>query len=415
MESIPENPPEDIDPYTTLNLTPSASPLDVKAAYRKLALRHHPDKVSPSERISAHSMFQRIAFAYAILSSPSRRTLYDNTGSTSGTLAAADDDDFNWLSFFRTQYSSLSASAINDFSASYKQSDEERKDVLTAYAKYEGKMGKVYDEVMLSNPLVDENRFRGIIDGAVQTGEVEGYHAYVNETRKSKDARMKKARREAEEAAEVARVNEKYQSIFGGDGSGGRPICGKAAAAGEVDTNGMKGENKERKLRKADYEGRGEISDLAAIIQSRDKARSADFFDKLEAKYANASITGKAKKRKAEKEPDEEAFEKTKTRMAKAKAERDKKEKANSRAAKGRPAKRTMSDDVAKEEDAQCVDIDLEDATDSDEDDPESDDIEEDSEEKEVKLKRRPQKLMAQKAAAPVAKKRTIGRGRVRN
>ncbi|KAL9005541.1 MAG: hypothetical protein Q9188_001702 [Gyalolechia gomerana] len=409
MEDTPENPPEDIDPYATLNLTPSASPSDIKTAYKKFALRHHPDKVPPSERTTAHSTFQRIALAYAILSSSHRRNLYDNTGSISEALAA-NDDDFDWLSFFRTQYSSLSASALNNFSSSYKQSDEERKDVLTAYTKHEGKMGKVYEEVMLSNPLEDEIRFREIIDGAVQTGEVEGYHAYVNETKKSKDGRMKKARREAEQAEQAARANEKYQSIFGGDGKGGRPMSGEAAAAGELDANAKKRENK-KKARKADYEGKGDIGDLAAMIQSRNKARAADFFDKLEAKYAGASTTGKGKKRKAEEEPDDEAFEKTKARMAKAKAERDKKGEVNSRAAKGRTAKRTVIDEVA-EEDEQDGDIDLENATDGDEDESESDVAEEDSEEEDVKPNRKTQKGRAKKAAAPVAKKRTTGRRR---
>ncbi|KAL8945225.1 MAG: hypothetical protein Q9211_000235 [Gyalolechia sp. 1 TL-2023] len=410
MDDIPKNPPEDIEPYTALNLTPSASPADIKTAYKKLALRHHPDKVPPSERITAHSTFQHIAFAYAILSSPHRRTLYDNTGSTSETLAA-DDDDFDWLSFFRTQYSSLSASALNDFSSSYKKSDEERKDVLTAYKKYEGMMGKVYEEVMLSNPLEDEIRFRDIIDGAIQAGDVEAYHAYVNETKKSKDTRMKKARREAEEARAAAKANAKYQSIFGGDGNGGRHVDSEAAAAGKVNTNGMKGENN-KKARKADYVGKGDISDLAAMIQSRNKARSADFFGKLEAKYGGASTTGKGKKRTAEEEPDEDAFEKTRAKMAKAKAERNKNREVNSRTAKGRTAKRTVSDDVVEEEDDHDGDIDLEHTTDGD--GSESDVAQDDSEEEEDEPKGRAQRGRAKKAAASVAKKRTTGRGRAR-
>ncbi|KAL8899807.1 MAG: hypothetical protein Q9207_006006 [Kuettlingeria erythrocarpa] len=129
MENIPETPPKDIDPYAALNLTPSASAADIKTAYKKLALKHHPDKAPPSEKSAAHSTFQTIAFAYAILSSPHRRTLYDTTGSTSETLSSS-SEDFNWLSFFRAQYSALSASVLTSFSTSYKASAKEREDVL---------------------------------------------------------------------------------------------------------------------------------------------------------------------------------------------------------------------------------------------------------------------------------------------
>ncbi|KAL8720479.1 MAG: hypothetical protein Q9225_002667 [Loekoesia sp. 1 TL-2023] len=412
MEDGLETPPKDIDPYTTLNLPPSASASDIKTAYKKLALRHHPDKASPSEKVTAHSTFQRIAFAYAILSSPHRRTLYDTTGSTSETLAA-DNDDFDWLSFFRTQYSSLSASALNDFSASYKNSEEERKDVLASYTKHGGKMGKLYEEVMLSNPLEDETRFQKIVDEAIKNGEVEAHGAYVNETKKSKDTRMKKAKREAEEAEKEARANAKYQSIFGGDGKGGRPVDGEAPGADEEDVNGVGG--KSRKTgKKADYEGKGDISDLAAMIQSRNKARSDNFFDKLEAKYTGTSATGTRKKRKVETEPDEEAFEKNRAKMAKGEAERNKTREVNAKRAKGRKTKVTTKDEGDAEEEEQEGDVDLEKETDGDEDESEPDDAEEGSEEEKVKPKRKAQTGKSKKATAPKAKQKTRGRGRAR-
>ncbi len=39
-----EHRPKPIDPYVTLHLLPSAPPEVVKAAYRALAMKHHPDK-----------------------------------------------------------------------------------------------------------------------------------------------------------------------------------------------------------------------------------------------------------------------------------------------------------------------------------------------------------------------------------
>ncbi|KAL8839784.1 MAG: hypothetical protein Q9170_001595 [Blastenia crenularia] len=443
MEDIPDTPPDDIDPYATLNLDSSANASDIKTAYKKLALRHHPgnrhhpffqtallysptqlafsvnlvdlhhkfltDKAPPSEKSTAHGAFQKVAFAYAILSSPRRRNLYNTTGSTSETLAA-DDDDFDWLSFFRNQYSSLSASTIKDFSTSYKHSDEERKDVLAAYTKYEGKMAKVYEEVMLSDPLEDEARFRELIDQALEKGEAEAYDAYVNETKKSKDARMKKARREAADAEKVARADAKYQSIFGGDGKGGRNINGVSTSAAEGDANGANG--KEKKVRKADYKGKGDVSDLAAMIQSRQQARSNDFFDKMEAKYADVPATGKGKKRKAEDEPSEEAFERNAAKMAKARGHLDIKGRVNGRATKGRKAEPTAIDEKEDEEE-QDEEIDLEKETDGNEEISEDNNAEEDSQE-EIKPKGKAPKGKPKKAKAPAAKKKTRARGGTR-
>lgn len=268
-------------------------------------------------------------------------------------------------------------------------------------------MAKVYEEVMLSNPLEDEDRFREVIGEAIEKGEVQAYDSYVKESKKSKDARMRKARKEAEDAEKEAMSNKRYQSIFGGDGKGGRDIINGSAAAAEDDTPQANGAASSSKTKKASGE-KGDISDLAAMIQSRQQSRSDKFFDKLEAKYVGDS---KGKKRKAVEEPDEEAFEKTKAKMAKGKVERAARgEQANGKAGKGtRKASRVVGrveDDDATAEEEEEEDIDLEKGSDGEEEEEESEVAEEESEEevKEVKPKRRgAQKGKPKKTAAPPA------------
>ena len=65
--------------YTTLSLTPSASAEEIRKAYRKLALKHHPDKhasKTDAQKEEASKDFQRIGFAYAVLSDEGKRKRY---------------------------------------------------------------------------------------------------------------------------------------------------------------------------------------------------------------------------------------------------------------------------------------------------------------------------------------------------
>jgi len=70
------------DYYELLNVQRSASDDQIKRAYRKLALKYHPDKVkgTDSEKEQAAKMFAEINSAYEVLSDPEKRKIYDRYG-----------------------------------------------------------------------------------------------------------------------------------------------------------------------------------------------------------------------------------------------------------------------------------------------------------------------------------------------
>ena len=251
------------------------------------------DKVQPEARGTAHTKFQEIAFAYAILSDERRRKRYDTTGNTSESLDI-DGDDFSWSDFFRAQWAdAVTAQKLNNFKDTYQNSDEERHDVLAAYRSSKGKLNQVFKTVMLSNPLDDEERFRSYIDQAIKDGELEAYDTYMKETQKSKDQRHVNARKEGAEAENHAKKLGVYESLFGdGDAKSGKRCCKKDGGQG-----------------------------LAEMIQQRQQGRAATFLDDLEAKYAGGK-RGAAKSRNGEKrkveEPPEDAFQKNRQKKRKA-------------------------------------------------------------------------------------------------
>lgn len=251
-----------------------------------------PDKVHASQKASATTAFQTIALAYAVLFSSTRRAHYDRTGSTSEVFSSS--DDFSWSSFYRTQYEDVvSESAIEAFAVKYKNSQEERDDILAAYGKGKGNMDVVYESVMLSDVVEDDERFRAIIEEAIKGEEIKAYKKFTNESEGSKQKRAKAAKAEADEAMEYAEELGIKDKLFGG----------KAGESGNKD-DGQEG--------------------LKALILKRKQDRQEhgdSFLDRLEAKYAGKEKKekpkgkGKTSRAAVEDEPDEESFQKAAARL----------------------------------------------------------------------------------------------------
>ncbi|TRY94847.1 hypothetical protein DNTS_025187 [Danionella cerebrum] len=90
-----------VDYYGVLGVPRNASPDDIKRAYRKLALRWHPDK-NPDSKDEAEKKFKEIAEAYEVLSDKSKRDAYDRYGKAEMPSSGSGDpfpDDFPGFTF----------------------------------------------------------------------------------------------------------------------------------------------------------------------------------------------------------------------------------------------------------------------------------------------------------------------------
>ena len=68
------------DYYEVLGLQKNATSQEIKKKYRSYALKYHPDRVAPEEKKGAEERFKEISEAYAVLSDPKKRELYDQHG-----------------------------------------------------------------------------------------------------------------------------------------------------------------------------------------------------------------------------------------------------------------------------------------------------------------------------------------------
>jgi len=99
------------DYYKILGVSKTASTDEIKKAYRKLALKYHPDKNKGNK--DAEAKFKEISEAYEVLKDSENRSKYDNLGSSYNRYrrTGGRGSDFNW-----NDWSSASGERVGDVS-----------------------------------------------------------------------------------------------------------------------------------------------------------------------------------------------------------------------------------------------------------------------------------------------------------
>ncbi|CAK9197262.1 unnamed protein product [Sphagnum troendelagicum] len=94
------------DPYEVLEVPRDATEQQIKNAYRKLALKYHPDK--NTARPDAAEKFKEVAYSYSILCDPEKRERYDAAGFEAVDLEGMDMElDLSNLGTINTVFAAL--------------------------------------------------------------------------------------------------------------------------------------------------------------------------------------------------------------------------------------------------------------------------------------------------------------------
>lgn len=111
------------DYYEVLGVSKTATEDEIKKAYRKLAVKYHPDK-NPGDK-EAEKKFQEISEAYDTLSDKSKRAAYDNYGASS----TSNSHSYQWRNPFSGYSDSYRRSPFSD--------DPDLDEILRNFNKYQ--------------------------------------------------------------------------------------------------------------------------------------------------------------------------------------------------------------------------------------------------------------------------------------
>lgn len=175
-----------VDLYEIFQINQNANDDIINKKYKKLSLKYHPDKCKEKDLLEYNTrMFQAISKVHKILSNPNQRDYFDKTGEIDENacdilFGNGANTVEQWQEYWRALFPKINIDSIIKFENEYKNSLEERKDLINFYTKYRGNMDLIMDNIMCAT-IDDEDRFRDILLEEIEIGTVKKFNLFINE------------------------------------------------------------------------------------------------------------------------------------------------------------------------------------------------------------------------------------------
>ncbi|CAH8532395.1 unnamed protein product [Schistosoma bovis] len=190
--------------YEVLGVTKKCDKTELRKAFYKLSLLHHPDRHDSDSKSEATKRFQVLSRVYSYMEDDEKRKVYDETG-------VIDEDDEitgksydDWVKYWQLLFPKITTAQIDDYCKKYKGSEQETEDLIKIYNRSKGDMDIIMESLMLTS-YRDESRVRGLIDKLISSGKIDAYTKYTHE-------RPEKAKRRAKRALEEEKLFAKEQN-----------------------------------------------------------------------------------------------------------------------------------------------------------------------------------------------------------
>ncbi|KAI5189756.1 DnaJ-like protein subfamily C member 9 [Nematocida sp. AWRm77] len=157
-----------------LGVSLSSSEEEVKSAFKRLAMKRHPDRPGGTKED-----FIKLSEAYDVLKK-------------------------------REGKQPITKSMFDQFRDVYQGSSEEKEELVSLYTKHRGNMAKVVDSMLLGEDE-EESRYRAILGKEIEAGRVKEYPAYKKLLMKN-TRRQKKREKEAREAEDLSKMLEQNRA-----------------------------------------------------------------------------------------------------------------------------------------------------------------------------------------------------------
>ncbi|GMH70250.1 hypothetical protein TrST_g12433 [Triparma strigata] len=277
-----------LDLYEALGIKKTATESEIKKAYHKLALKHHPDKSSSP---MSTKIFQALSSAYDVLKTPEKRERYDQVGlDDDDSDLGMEEPDCGWTEYFRAIFKRVDEGEIETFKDKYQRSEEERLDILKYYRVCKGDFSQMLECIMLSKKE-DFGYWKGVVEEALEKGEIE------------EQFEIKGFNGEAMDMGEEVGEDLENEEVQGNSRKEEKKASGKKVAKKKKKSSsgggGMEDLINSIKSKKTVTPK----SELAAMINSKRKNPMEDMIAQMEAKYGGGD---KKKKKRQKKKPSHE-------------------------------------------------------------------------------------------------------------